>query len=162
MSSSPYPLESRITSPSRPSLAKSMASDRGSRRRGSGPTLPPINKSYPELQHLPGIASGLARDIADLPVVRPLLLRYGFELGNSLRDPRRPWNLEVSLAFMRGEVVSDACKHCLKTQGPFKECVILPGYFQGACTNCEYNDHGERCTFRRTGTSICISLSNLA
>ena len=104
---------------------------------------------YPELKNLPNTASTLARAIVRLPVVRGLDLRPGFALGKSLKNPSRPWNLEVSLAYMRGDSVRFGCDHCLiRNEGPFSQCVVLEGRFQGSCTNCHYNNHGERCTLR--------------
>ena len=122
-----------------------MASD-----RGRGPRLRDLAATYdlyPELKRLPDIASKAAWDIANLVAVRPLELRKGTMLGSTLSNHTKPYNLEVCLAYMRGQLVKK-CAHCVKMVGPHAECVVLPGFFKGSCTSCQYNDNGARCEHR--------------
>lgn len=104
-------------------------------------------RDFPELEILPPGASEVSREIAKLPVLRPLELRKSAVLGNALKNPGKPYNLEVCLAYMRGELVKP-CKHCLKITGPHVKCVVLAGFFAGSCTCCQYNNKGGKCSLR--------------
>ena len=103
---------------------------------------------YPELRSQKSLrfASEEVRDIAELPERRPLILKKKSKLGSIARPHVK--NLAPTLAYLRGEINTPKCMHCQSFVGPFPECVSLPGHFDLACTNCAYNEHGARCSFR--------------
>lgn len=74
-------------------------------RQSIAAVLAKTYQEYPELKKLPSSASENAWDISNLPVRRPLTLRKGTQLGNTFRNPQKPYNLEACLAYMRGELV---------------------------------------------------------
>jgi hypothetical protein len=81
------------------------------------------------------------------------IVRKGRIRGESLRHGRvlrklaeGTTNLEATLAYTRGVLQEEECTHCAKGSGPFTSCVVMPGFFKGACTNCHYNDNASRCT----------------
>lgn len=122
--------------------------------RSSSPEPPKALDSYLELEcpdpeFLPPNASLTALRLAKMPIVRGLELRpkktlRGLELGKA--------NLEASLGQVRGHPpVSGFCSRCVFgrcwMKGPFAECIVVPGFFAGACCNCRYNRDGSGCDF---------------
>ena len=82
-----------------------------------------------------------------LPRLRELTLRTGRDCLNLYTKK----NHEAALGQTRGETTTVSCERCLKNNGPFTECVLVPGRFAGACCNCHYSSQGVRCSFRRSG-----------
>ncbi|KAK3394926.1 hypothetical protein B0H63DRAFT_62381 [Podospora didyma] len=60
-------------------------------------------------------------------------------------------NAEAALMMLKGlwKLPEDECLHCQAENGPFAQCVAIPGIGQGSCANCHYNCAGERCSFRQ-------------
>jgi len=107
----------------------------------------------------PDWASSTARRIADLPQTRNSILRAG-RIAPRLTPPATSQinsNYEASLADQRGSPAPRPCKHCLhpsRPGGPFTECIVLTGFFEGACTNCKVNNTASRCSlYSRTQCS---------
>ncbi|KAI0885053.1 uncharacterized protein GGS22DRAFT_162614 [Annulohypoxylon maeteangense] len=83
-----------------------------------------------------------------------------------------PTNYEAAYAAMVGIVLPPerACKNCKANQGPFQNCIVVPGYLRGACAGCHYNSSGSRCShrpdgskrFRVAGVSTYVPFSSLA
>jgi hypothetical protein len=100
---------------------------------------------------LPSWASSTARRIADLAQTRNSTLRAG-RMAPRLTPPATSQiiaNYEASLADQRGVLPPQRCKHCLhpsRPGGPFTECIVLAGFFEGACTNCKVNNAASRCS----------------
>lgn len=107
---------------------------------------------YPELNSVPPSASAPAREIANLPVLRPLQLRNGVTLKSLAKGKA---NLEAALAYMRGAVVA-SCQHCKESSGPFARSVVLESRWGKSCCNCKYNDEAARCSFRRMYLLVCF------
>jgi len=121
------------------------------------PDLPPSWNPHDQIAQYPELrdperlryASDEAREIAKLPEKRQLILKKKSTIGSIGGSGRKSQNLAPTLAYLRGEVNVPPCLHCTRFVGPFPECVSLRGHFDLACTNCAYNDHGARCSFRR-------------
>ena len=100
---------------------------------------------------LPVWASSTARQIADLPRTRNSTLRAG-RIAPRITTPATSQirsNYEACLADQRGMPPPLQCKHCShpsRPGGPFTECVVLTGFFGGACTNCKVNNTASRCS----------------
>ncbi|KAK4665677.1 hypothetical protein QC763_403925 [Podospora pseudopauciseta] len=58
------------------------------------------------------------------------------------RNPMYNWqphaDCEAALAHSRGDIAPEPCDRCREGQGRFAECVVMPGKFKGACTNCRW------------------------
>lgn len=74
---------------------------------------------------------------------------------NRQTDLKRGSNMEAYLGQITGELQSQTCTHCAGTApstkkpcGPWKDCVVVSGYFGRSCANCHYNNEGIRCSFR--------------
>ena len=37
--------------------------------------------------------------------------------------------------------------HCERGDGPWDQCIIVPGFFGGSCANCHYGGEGTHCSF---------------
>ncbi|KAF7947357.1 uncharacterized protein EAE97_004606 [Botrytis byssoidea] len=49
----------------------------------------------------------------------------------------------ASLAYERGDEAIEPCSYCRREdRGTFKNCVVMPGRFSGACTNCKFVNRG--------------------
>jgi len=100
---------------------------------------------------LPGWASSTARQIANLPQTRNSTLRAG-RTTPRMTTPATSQirsNYEACLADQRGMPPPLQCKHCShpsRPGGPFTKCVVLAGFFGGACTNCKVNNTASRCS----------------
>ncbi|KAI6092429.1 hypothetical protein F4821DRAFT_253878 [Hypoxylon rubiginosum] len=59
-------------------------------------------------------------------------------------------NHEAAYAAMCGIVLppEHACMHCKANKTVFTYCIVLPGYLNGACVGCHYNNSGSRCSHR--------------
>ncbi|KAI1451961.1 hypothetical protein F4805DRAFT_472947 [Annulohypoxylon moriforme] len=59
-------------------------------------------------------------------------------------------NYEDAYAAMVGIVLplERACTNCKSSRGIFRHCIVLPGYFMGACVVCHYRNGGCRCSHR--------------
>ncbi|KAI1451342.1 hypothetical protein F4805DRAFT_463877 [Annulohypoxylon moriforme] len=59
-------------------------------------------------------------------------------------------NFEAAYAAMVGIILppEHACNSCKANQGPFKNCIVVPKYLNGACAGCHYNSSGSRCSHR--------------
>ncbi len=44
----------------------------------------------------------------------------------------------------------EACESCQKGNGPFKVCVVVPGFFEGCCASCRYKEHQNRSSFEKS------------
>jgi hypothetical protein len=75
-------------------------------------------------------------------------------------DLQRNSNRESYLAQCIGAVQTAPCKSCNKGQGPWKDCVVVPGFLNGSCANCHFGGEGTRCSLR-PGKFISFSLSFL-
>lgn len=93
---------------------------------------------------LPEKPTKAMRSLIDLPVVRVPNLREGKKQDLAIR----PVNHEAALAQSRGHEAPTACEHCQRQRGVWIGCVIVPGYFRGACANCHYMGQGTRCSLR--------------
>ena len=113
---------------------------------------------------LPSWASSTARRIADLPITRNSSLRAG-KTAPRLTTPATSQitsNYEASLADQRGTPSYRPCTHCShpsRPGGPFTVCIVLAGFFDGACTNCKVNNTASRCSLY-SRTLSCSALSN--
>ncbi|CAD6441934.1 3ee1b2a2-ad7f-463b-b83f-070cfaa8e255 [Sclerotinia trifoliorum] len=83
--------------------------------------------------------------LSALPILRHTIMRPNRVL---LVGTRRVPNEESWLATQVGELQVRACRNCAKGNGPFTDCVVVPGRFKEACTNCYYGGTGSRCTLR--------------
>ncbi len=93
-----------------------------------------------ELNKMPCDSRSLV-DLNKLPQIRQLAPRKNHKFLNiQLRKCH-----EAALGYTRGRVSSTGCKSCARNIGPFAECVILVGWFAGACCNCYYNTRGNEC-----------------
>lgn len=119
-------------------------------RLQTGPSRAPVAPpSYMELFQLPPNATLVAQRIETSPEVRNLELRPGKNLVSLAKGKA---NLEAALAYTRGTLAATPCASCAKARrprGPFLQCVIYPGEFDGACCNCRYGDEGTVCTMHR-------------
>lgn len=78
--------------------------------------------------------SGIGRLVTDPPV--------------NLTNARRSY-VNAIAAHVRGHVAAVKCAACSDDCGWFADCVVLPGFFDGQCTNCFYQSAGSsRCTHR--------------
>jgi Protein of unknown function (DUF3716) len=57
-------------------------------------------------------------------------------------------NREAYLAQCVGVVSPTPCGHCAKDDGPWDQCVSVPGFLVGSCANCHYGGEGTRCSLR--------------
>ena len=112
---------------------------------------------------LPSWASSTARRIADLPITRNSSLRAG-KTAPRLSPPATSQitsNYEASLADQRGSLSYRPCTHCShpsRPGGPFTDCIVLAGFFDGACTNCKVNNTASRCSlYSRTLSYSALS-----
>lgn len=98
-------------------------------------------------------ASKIAARIYRLPQVRELEIREGKSFRLEEHRPMTEYQkrvLESALAFTRGVFSNEPCKDCIEPQrGLFKQCIILPGEFGGACCNCHSVNHRYRCQHHR-------------
>ncbi|CZR67356.1 uncharacterized protein PAC_17255 [Phialocephala subalpina] len=133
------------------------------------PTAPPAHHiEYPPLGQLPHSPTQNAARIWAKAEVRDLELRPGKKL-HSLEKGK--YNLEATLAYTRGMETEGPCDTCARIKqplGPFQKCVVIPDEFNGACTNCRYNNDGSRCYLHRLNVDptqppkvncICSSLT---
>ncbi|KAH0607935.1 uncharacterized protein H6S33_001987 [Morchella sextelata] len=77
------------------------------------------------------------------PRLRPVTMRVQKAINVT-----RPVNLEAVLAQSRGVRAERECGPCSRGNGPFTECVVVPGMLRDSCSNCHYNHTSQRCTFR--------------
>jgi hypothetical protein len=105
---------------------------------------------YMDLLVIPDSATQKAKDIFNMPEIRPMNLRAGKKLVN-LNNPKIAANLEAAYGQTRGHLAPTPCANCTKQnpKGPWKECVQVEGYFDRACCNCRYNNGGRSCTLHR-------------
>ncbi|KAH8155055.1 uncharacterized protein LAJ45_00064 [Morchella importuna] len=88
------------------------------------------------------------------PRLRPITMRVHKPIKIT-----RPLNLEAVLAQSRGVKANYECGPCAKGNGPFTECVIVPGMLRSSCSNCHYNNASQRCTFRTAlGTPVSTDM----
>ena len=69
------------------------------------------------------------------------------------RDPllnSRHANREAALAFSVGDLRTGtaACDRCQRNRGAFVGCVVVSGFFKGACANCHHGGEASKCSFR--------------
>src|SRR3954454_19341867 len=57
-------------------------------------------------------------------------------------------NREALLAQTHGVPATTTCNHCVKGEGPFTVCVVVPGHLNGSCAGCHYNSSGVRCSLQ--------------
>jgi Protein of unknown function (DUF3716) len=96
------------------------------------------------VEQLLPLSSGLLRQLAVMPRLRGIHLRYGRSMLLA-----RTVSHEGALGYTRGEVSDEACTACQRNGGPFLLCVVLEGKMMGACTNCHYASRSTRCSFRK-------------
>jgi hypothetical protein len=111
------------------------------------PRTPPPPQQYFDLLVLPDNVTDVAKRINNKAEVREIELRQGKELKGLEKGKA---NLEASLAYTRGTEPSQACATCSNEKRPrglFKLYIVVEGEFDGACTNCRYNDEGKVYTF---------------
>jgi hypothetical protein len=96
---------------------------------------------------LPSNATNVAKEIYKLPEIRPVEQRRPDEL----RLEKNPANLEATLGYTRGHAPPTPCENCVKSRprGPFSSCIVVDQRFDGACSNCRYNNNGIHCTLHR-------------
>lgn len=64
-------------------------------------------------------------------------------------------HIAAALVYSVGEVAATPCYQCTQGCGPYEQCVIYKPskpetpYFQGACSNCYFNQRGESCSLRK-------------
>lgn len=87
------------------------------------------------------------------PRLRPVTMRVHKPINIT-----RPVNLEAVLAQSRGVRAEHECGPCAKGNGPFTECVVVPGMLRDSCSNCHYNHGSQKCTFRAGKWEICFVL----
>ncbi|KUJ12801.1 uncharacterized protein LY89DRAFT_194462 [Mollisia scopiformis] len=106
--------------------------------------------SYPSLAKLPRNCSLVARRSSEKQEVRDLELCANTELV--FRNGNRSSKLEAALAYTRGEEAKKVCMNCarLGPNDPFQKCIVMPNEFEGACTNCRYNNAGNSCSLQRS------------
>ena len=100
-----------------------------------------------KLDNLPATASAIMKTLKTRPVLRGVDLRIQ---AGRLRNPRydgRNANWEAGLAQRCGQVASSPCSSCAGGYGCFTECVVLSGFFRGACANCHHGSTAVRCSF---------------
>jgi Protein of unknown function (DUF3716) len=76
-----------------------------------------------------------------MPEKRSLPWRQGVEPGAEIEtggDSRRKQIRFGCLLATRGDVAPVPCNSCANGRGKFSVCVILEGYFKGACASCQY------------------------
>ncbi|KAI2464459.1 hypothetical protein F4781DRAFT_412881 [Annulohypoxylon bovei var. microspora] len=63
-------------------------------------------------------------------------------------------NPEAAYAAIVGTILppEHACKSCKAKQGPFRNCIVVPGYLNGSCAGCHYGNSGSRCSHRPDGS----------
>lgn len=109
-------------------------------------TVRPASAPQPVLPNLPALqrSTRALTALYQLPVLREVAYRP----GRSLSSLDRAVNHEAIIGTCVGSIAAVACVHCSSRYGCFAHCVVVAGYFHGACTNCHYNSEGNRCSFR--------------
>lgn len=67
-----------------------------------------------------------------------------------------PFKVATRPSYLNGVLIQSrgrtgmTCTACMQNpeRGPFTDCRRAAGYFEGACGNCKWRDHGARCTVR--------------
>lgn len=83
----------------------------------------------------------------------PIVARRGHILAERLLSGR-PSYIKAILIHSRGGLNQVACSNCAAAYnrtGQFRHyagCVSIPGWWQGACSNCVHDDHGNQCTLK--------------
>jgi hypothetical protein len=119
--------------------------------QGSDPRQAAREVTLQALLPPPSWASSTARRIAKLPKTRKSSMRAG-RIAPRLTPPATSQinsNYEASLADQRGSPPPRPCTHCShpsRPGGPFTVCIVLAGFFGGACTNCKVNNTASRCS----------------
>jgi hypothetical protein len=75
-------------------------------------------------------------------------------------NPKRAGNTESWLAHSRGDPAPVPCRYCHKGKPKFEGCILLPGYFCGACTNCHINGEDSRCDYYQSSGMYLLSSSS--
>lgn len=96
------------------------------------------------IESLPQKPTKAMRSLINLSAVRVPQLREGKRQDLAIR----PVNHEAALAQSRGQEALAPCDHCNRQRGIWVGCVVVPGYFRGACANCHYMGQGTRCSLR--------------
>lgn len=68
----------------------------------------------------------------------------GAKLLKNIDD--RPGNAEAIVGQVIGKVSVKECRACVNFGGPFFECVIVEGRYDGVCINCHWQSHDKRCS----------------
>ena len=66
-------------------------------------------------------------------------------------DTHRPSYINAILIQSRGRAMGQPCEACRRSRTgprPFPECHRAFGHFGGACANCKWRDHANRCSVR--------------
>jgi hypothetical protein len=104
-----------------------------------------ISRSPDQLLPLPPNASRTAKMLAQMPKIRNMKLR---ETRANWPNWARKSNVEAGLAQERGAIAQTACSSCrTKTKGAFDSCVVVKGFFNGSCANCQVNSLYTTCSF---------------
>ncbi len=73
----------------------------------------------------------LTVDIRRLGIRRDIQLRHGISLAL-----KKVTGKVTALAQRRGQPRSKSCATCVVGEGPFTECIVLPGQLTKKCANC--------------------------
>ncbi|KAE9363118.1 hypothetical protein N431DRAFT_357134, partial [Stipitochalara longipes BDJ] len=82
--------------------------------------------------------------------MREIKLRKG-KTAEGLEDTKdRVSYKEGGLLYVLGwtRIGELRCEHCKKGRGPFDGCIALPGFMNGVCANCRYDDYQNRCRYQ--------------
>lgn len=91
----------------------------------------------------PSCGRQLVAELKLLPRLREVEIKPG--KGFSLI---RISNQVAALGYTRGQLAHRPCTYCEVRNGPFPQCVIVPGELKGTCTNCYYGNNSSACSFR--------------
>jgi hypothetical protein len=86
------------------------------------------------------------RSLEMLPLARQLFIVWPKKRPLEIRKHHtvsvdRSVKLQACMAYTVGEVAKSPCDTCAKGYGVFPKCVIVDGFFKGACTTCHYRSH---------------------
>ena len=91
----------------------------------------------------------------DRPTTQPYIRhRYHQDLRVADRLPSR----RAVWTQLRGQVNPEPCGGCARKNGPFAECISVPGEMGGACGNCDWSAHSRDCTLSEQPRSTSKSI----
>jgi hypothetical protein len=122
------------------------------------PKLTPSSQTRPKqnAQSKRAKAAGSSATMEDrlvqMPEKRAMPWREGIEPGADNEtggESRRKQIRFGCLLATRGDIAPVPCHACMKGRGKFNICVVLDGFFKGACASCQLSGRPNRCSIKQ-------------